>query len=131
MPWSFVKFSWLIVSVVAWIQKPPPRFFFKGWGVGVCTQVSSITTGDKIFYWKTWPAENELTISFVDRLHDVMHSEKRLTLVFEYCDQVRQFLTVFYTHSIKKWCHLKSTYCVQFHSKESYHNSLMRKKSHL
>ena len=50
---------------------------------------------------KKWPAENELSISFVDRLQDVMHSEKRLTLVFEYCDQVRQSLIAFYTHSIK------------------------------
>ena len=27
-------------------------------------------------------------VAFV-RLHDVMHSERRLTLVFEYCDQVK------------------------------------------
>ena len=39
-----------------------------------------------------------------------MHSEKRLTLVFEYCDQVRQHLIVFYTHSIKKQHHLESAY---------------------
>ena len=103
MPWSFVKFSQLIISVVACIQKrTPPLLLFKGMGVGVCTQVRSITIGDKILYQKKWTAENELTISFVDRLHDVMHSEKRLTLVFEYCDQVRQSLIAFYTHSVKK-----------------------------
>ena len=39
-----------------------------------------------------------------------MHSEKRLTLVFEYCDQVRQSLIAFYTHSIKKQHHLESAY---------------------
>ena len=108
MPWSFVKFSRLIISVVACIQKPPPRLVFKGRGGGVCTQVRSITNGDKILYPKKWTAENELTIRFVDRLHDVMHSEKRLTLVFEYCDQVRQSLIAFYTHSIKKLHHLES-----------------------
>ena len=64
----------------------------------------------KFYTKKQWTAENELTICFVDRLHDVMHSEKRLTLVFEYCDQVRQSLVAFYTHSIKKWCHLQSAY---------------------
>lgn len=26
------------------------------------------------------------------RLHDVLHSDKKLTLVFEYCDQVRSQL---------------------------------------
>ena len=78
--------------------------------MGVCTQVRSITIGDKILYQKKWTAQNELTISFVDRLHDVMHSEKRLTLVFEYCDQVRQSLIAFYTHSIKKYHHLESAY---------------------
>lgn len=112
MPWSFVKFSQLIISVVACIQKPPPTLLFRGGGGegGGFTQVRSITIGDKSFYQKKWTAENELTISFVGRLHDVMHSEKRLTLVFEYCDQVRQRLIVFYTHSIKKWHHLESAY---------------------
>lgn len=81
---------------------PLPDFFLREGGWGVCTQVRSITIGDKILYQKKWTAENELTISFVDRLHDVMHSEKRLTLVFEYCDQVRQSLIAFYTHSVKK-----------------------------
>lgn len=27
-------------------------------------------------------------MSFLGRLHDVLHSDKKLTLVFEYCDQV-------------------------------------------
>ena len=83
-------------------REAPSQTSFLGKGLGVCTQVRSITIGDKTSYQKKWTAENELTISFVDRLHDVMHSEKRLTLVFEYCDQVRQSLIAFYTHSIKK-----------------------------
>ena len=27
--------------------------------------------------------------SLLPRLHDVLHSDKKLTLVFEFCDQVR------------------------------------------
>ena len=64
MPWSFVKFSQLIISVVGCIQKLPPTLLFRGGGGGGgFTQVRSITIGDKSFYQKKWTAENELTIS--------------------------------------------------------------------
>lgn len=33
---------------------------------------------------------NNLKLLCLLRLHDVLHSDKKLTLVFEYCDQVRQ-----------------------------------------
>ena len=34
----------------------------------------------------------------LSRLHDVLHNERKLTLIFEYCDQVLNFIVKEYSH---------------------------------
>lgn len=45
------------------------------------------------WYWDVRGQLGDLVKPFIfRRLHDVLHSDKKLTLVFEFCDQVKEGL---------------------------------------
>ena len=74
-----------------WLQEKKTRQIFRKTNtfyplIRTCSPVCLIING---LYFLTNITIGELCFAYFCRLYDVMHSEKKLTIVFEYCDQVR------------------------------------------
>lgn len=74
-----------------WLQEKKTRQIFRKTNtfyplIRTCSPICLIING---LYFLTNVTIGELCFAYFCRLYDVMHSEKKLTIVFEYCDQVR------------------------------------------